>query len=120
MKAMESEVSEGKYLIPSLGFSGADILFANCCFWAQQNGWLEKVASGSMVTNNQNDGANGSSDSGKVDTAISADDEVVPFQLSTKLEAYLKLCRSRPGFLRANELRKNQIYEKKKQHQSRL
>ena len=32
---------DGHYLL-STGFSAVDILFAHCCFWAQQIGWLEK------------------------------------------------------------------------------
>jgi glutathione S-transferase len=45
LQVMEDEIhfngEKCTYLLPS-GFSGADILFANCCFWAQQNYWIER------------------------------------------------------------------------------
>jgi len=80
---------EERYLL-STGFSAVDILFANCCFWAQQIGWLERNPS----------------------VTISSEKHA-PKRLLPKLELYLEQCRSRPAFIRANELRKNQVHEKK-------
>mmetsp|Transcript_10535 Transcript_10535/g.16034 ORF Transcript_10535/g.16034 Transcript_10535/m.16034 type:complete len:359 (+) Transcript_10535:52-1128(+) len=84
------------YLLPT-GFSAVDILFVHCCSWAQQIGWLE--------------GNNGTS----IHTSTMGNsDENAPKPLTPKLEAYLKQCRSRPAFMRATGLRKNQVDEKKK------
>ena len=90
---------EGRYLLPT-GFSAVDIIFANCCFWAQQIGWLAR-----------NSGTNNSDET---------DTSVVPKPLAPKLESYLKQCRSRPAFVKANELRKNQVDEKKEGASSKL
>ena len=77
-----------RYLLGS--FSAVDILFANCCIWAQQIRWLQKTPS---ATNNDENGT--------------------PTHLPPSLESYLRRCRSRPAFMRAKELRNNQTYEKK-------
>ncbi|KAL9184629.1 hypothetical protein ACHAXT_012599 [Thalassiosira profunda] len=96
--AMVDEIGdEESYLLPS-GFSAVDIIFANCCFWAQQIGWLERTPGDAGDAEKQKDG----------------DAETTgPHPLAPKLERYLKRCRARPAFVRANELRKNQKYEKK-------
>ncbi|KAL3768594.1 hypothetical protein ACHAW5_001891 [Stephanodiscus triporus] len=89
----------GRYLL-STGFSAVDILFANCCFWAQQIGWLEREKTTDQPPN----------DNGRTlhynETTTTAPKYLVP-----ELEAYLRRCRSRPAFARANELRRMQVYE---------
>ena len=90
----------GGYLL-STGFSAADIIFANCCFWAQQIGWLERK--GAVA-----DDAGGTS--GDVGTSETA---TTPKHLVPELKAYLERCRARPAFKRANELRRVQVYQEK-------
>lgn len=100
--AVELELNdESGYLLPS-GFSASDILFSNCCFWAQQIGWLAR-----------------SSDDES--TALTAD-ETMPKSLSPKLESYLAQCRRRRAFMKANELRKHQlnVHQKKEAHRSKI
>jgi glutathione S-transferase len=91
----------GRYLL-STGFSAVDILFANCCFWAQQIGWLEREKTTDQPP----------TDDGRTmhdnETTTTAPKYLVP-----ELGAYLKRCRSRPAFARANELRRMQVYEDK-------
>jgi len=96
LDAMIGEMTRGvsngdgeRYLLPT-GFSAVDILFANCCIWAQQIGWLEKTPS----------------------AATTRVEKQTPKNLPPSLEAYLKRCRSRPAFVRAKELRNSQMYAK--------
>ncbi|KAL7545682.1 hypothetical protein ACHAWF_009032 [Thalassiosira exigua] len=91
-----SKEDDEKYLLPA-GFSAADILFAHCCFWAQKIGWLERNVTTHATS-----------------PEMTTDGELAtPKPLVPKLAAYLKRCRSRPAFVRANELRKKQPSEKK-------
>ena len=99
------------YLLQT-GFSAVDIIFANCCFWAQQMNLLEwKPSSGGESTVATTTAAatttsNGTSTPKKL--------------LDPKLASYLKRIRCRPAFVKANELRKNQVYEKKERRNSKL
>jgi hypothetical protein len=95
----------GRYLL-STGFSAADIIFANCCFWAQQIGWLER--GGGAVA----DDAGGTSGDGGT-TATATETAKTPKLLVPELGAYLERCRARPAFKRANELRRVQVYDEK-------
>ena len=95
----------GRYLL-STGFSAADIIFANCCFWAQQIGWLERE--GGAVA----DDAGGTSGDGGT-TATATATAKTPKLLVPELGAYLERCRARPAFKRANELRRVQVYDEK-------
>lgn len=98
LKAMEHEINDGSgYLLPS-GFCAADILLSNCCFWAQQIGWLARSS---------------------LDDSSSTDDAGMT-PLTTKLEAYLALCRHREAFKKANALRKDQVGEQKEHDLSKL
>jgi len=104
-----SNVEEDTYLLPT-GFSAADIVFANCCFWAQQNGWLERT-----IPNNDATAAPSEMQCENGDkTSMTAK------PLSPELASYLKRCRSRPAFVRANEMRKNQGREEKESPISKL
>ena len=94
----------GRYLL-STGFSAADIIFANCCFWAQQIGWLERREGGAVA-----DDAGGASGDGETTATATA---TTPKLLDPKLGAYLERCRARPAFKRASELRRVQVYEEK-------
>lgn len=99
------------YLLPD-GFSAADILFANCCFWAQQIGWLAKDTSGST----DEDTAHGNGSGAGISSESIDDDEkevTMPKRLAPELGAYLQQCRSRPAFARANEMRKGQSHEQR-------
>ena len=94
------------YLLPT-GFSAVDIIFANCCFWAQQIDWLEKSPdtksdTSTTSSNGQNDNHNDAK------------------KITPKLATYLQQCRARSAFVKANELRRNQVYEKKGSHTSKL
>ena len=108
LDVMIDEIGDKEYLLPS-GFSALDIVFIHCCNWAQQISWLEKI-------------------SGSINSSISSTSEdqdektTQPKALDPKLAEYLKRYRSRPAFIRANELRKNQVYddEKKDKNMSRL
>lgn len=110
------------YLIPSFGFSAADILFVHCCNWAQQIGWLEKM---SMMTPQQPSPSSRSESKNHAEerkessgvAIVNNDDDatneknnevMVPYPLTPHLEEYLRRCRSRPAFGRTNVLRKNQ------------
>jgi len=97
-----------RYLL-SAGFSAIDLIFANCCFWAQQIGWLDRNSD----TTNYNASSSEKENDDNNETKR-------PHPLTPKLAAYLKQCRSRPAFMRANELRKNQVYEKKENPISKL
>ena len=109
LDALVSEIAndEESYMLPT-GFSAVDIIFANCCFWAQDIGWLDKYDDGS---------ASGNTSDKQRD---SEDKTTAPKPLNPKLAKYLQQCRSRPAFVRANELRKNQVYGKKDVHTSKL
>lgn len=109
LDVMIDEIGDKEYILPS-GFSALDIVFAHCCNWAQQISWLEK--------------SSGSSINSSISSTSKDQDEKItqPKALDPKLAEYLKRCRSRPAFIRANELRKNQVYddEKKDKNMSRL
>jgi len=111
LDVMINEIGDKEYILPS-GFSALDIVFVHCCNWAQQISWLQK--------------SNGSSINSSISTTSKDQDDdektTQPKALHPKLAEYLKRCRSRPAFIRANELRKNQVYdnEKKDKHVSRL
>lgn len=94
------------YLLPT-GFSAVDIIFANCCFWAQQIGWLEKSpdTKSDTSTTSFNEQADSHDDAKK---------------LTPKLTTYLQQCRARSAFVKADELRRNQVYKKKENHTSKL
>ena len=123
LAAVEDEMGtkEESYLLPSFGFSGVDILFAHCCFWAQQIGWLakksEKLTTAAEEEGKVKEQENSPSEQG---SKTLGSDGVVPLPLSQKLEAYLKRCRVRPAFLRAEELRKNQVYEEREKPVAKL
>jgi glutathione S-transferase len=106
---------DGQYLL-STGFSAVDIIFAHCCFWAQQIGWLEKKRSviASSPSSVPVDGATRKTPESEATTIIS------PTPLAPELAAYLERCRSRPAFLRAKELRKNQVDDKGSRTNSKL
>ncbi|KAL7479581.1 hypothetical protein ACHAW6_005308 [Cyclotella cf. meneghiniana] len=120
LAAMEGELRlEGEncsYLLPD-GFSAVDILFANCCFWAQQIGWLEKNAelSNQSISDGTYTNSTSLGSEGENDATIAKG----PVTLSHKLEMYLKMCRSRPAFIQANQQRKIQG-EKNGDHNSKL
>jgi len=114
------------HLIPSFGFSAADILFVHCCNWAQQIGWLEKKSMETPLTPpsspspSSRSESTGHSEKGKESNGVvignkengatneKNDEVMVPYPSSPHLEEYLRRCRSRPAFGRANVLRKNQ------------
>eukprot|EP00970_Alexandrium_tamarense_P003641 scaffold570_cov169-Alexandrium_tamarense.AAC.23 len=104
LEAVESELicdsDENCFLLPT-GFSAVDILLTNCCFWAMQIGWLEK-------TSKMEASSKPTTYDGATKTPIPT-----PKPLSPKLELYLKCCQSRPAFVKANDLRKAQVYERK-------
>ncbi|KAL3794173.1 hypothetical protein HJC23_012880 [Cyclotella cryptica] len=106
--AMEAELRmEGEscsHLLPD-GFSAADILFANCCFWAQQIGWLAKKVESSHQSSS---GDHSNSASPGLQDEKDAPVAMEPVTLSPKLEMYLKMCRCRPAFIQANQQRKMQ------------
>ena len=114
LDAMIDEIGDKEYILSS-GFSALDIVFVNCCIWAQQISWLEKSSSGSINSSINSRISSTSEDQDKKTTSQ-------PKALDPKLAEYLKRCRSRPAFIRSNELRKNQVYddEKKDKHVSRL
>ena len=93
------------YLLPT-GFSAVDIIFANCCFWAQQIDWLEKSLDTKSNTSTTSNEQNDNHDDAK--------------KITPKLATYLQNCRARSAFVKANELRRNQVYEKKESHTSKL
>ena len=107
LDVMINEIGDKEYILPS-GFSALDIVFVHCCNWAQQISWLEK--------------SSGSINSSISSTSEDQDEKTTrPKALDPKLAEYLKRCRSRSAFIRANELRKNQVYDDKKdKHMSRL
>lgn len=98
LKAMEHEINDDSgYLLPS-GFCAADILLSNCCFWAQQIGWLARSSS----------------------DISSATDDLGTTPLTTKVEVYLAQCRHREAFKKANALRKAQVRQQKEHDLSKL
>jgi glutathione S-transferase len=98
LKAMEHEINDDSgYLLPS-GFCAADILLSNCCFWAQQIGWLARSSSDDS----------------------SATDDLGTTPLTTKVEVYLAQCRHREAFKKANALRKAQVRQQKEHDLSKL
>lgn len=111
-----TEVDNDKenYYLLSTGFSAVDIIFANCCFWAQQIGWLERNIDPEITASV---GANEQTDSGGNNDGKK---KKLPKALSPVLATYLEQCRSRSSFMKANELRKNQVYEKKERRSSKL
>ncbi|KAL7528536.1 hypothetical protein ACHAXR_006682 [Thalassiosira sp. AJA248-18] len=107
----DSSNDNDEYLLP-IGFSAVDILLANCCFWAQQIGWLEiRVKNPNAVT---------ITSTSEKQTEGDNNETKAPKPLAPKLAAYLTRCRSRPAFVRVNELRKNQAHEKKETRISKL
>lgn len=101
LDAIELEINgESGYLLSS-GFSACDILLANCCFWAQQIGWLAKSPLNESI----------SSIVGDVTKSKSP---------TPKLAAYLARCRRRDAFVKANELRKDRVNERKEHHRSKI
>lgn len=104
------------YLLPS-GFSGADILFANCCFWAQQICWLERKVD--MLSRDEGNQSKLSFPDlgGEVNTSY---DAMKPLSLSPQLEAYLRQCWLRPAFIEANQLRKGQDEQQSKLRERNL
>ena len=99
--AIELELNdESGYLLES-GFSACDILLSNCCFWAQQIGWLARSTLDESTTSTTGDVS-------------------LPKSLSPKLESYLAQCRRRDAFVRANELRKGQVIERKEHQRSKI
>jgi glutathione S-transferase len=117
---MEDEIrmdskGECSYLLSS-GFSAADILFADCISWAKHIGWLLK-----------NDGSVGEHDVAHKLTfptterdADQASSAIQPTVMSHKLERYRAMCRSRPAWKRANQLRKDQVAAEDLQNTSKL
>ena len=95
LDVMIDEIGDKEYILPS-GFSALDIVLVHCVAWAQQISWLEKNSSGINIS------------------STSEDQNEKTKALDPKLAEYLKRCRSRPAFIRANELRKNQVYDEKK------
>ncbi len=101
--AIELELNDESGYLLSSGFSASDILLSNCCFWAQQIGWLARA-------------------SDRESTAL-AGDKTMPKSLSPKLESYLAQCRRRKAFMKANELRKDQVnkqQQQKEMHRSKI
>jgi glutathione S-transferase len=93
---------DGHYLL-STGFSAVDILFAHCCSWAQQIGWLAKESVTLLPSSVLVDGANHD-----IQDNV-ATKSTLPTPLAPELAVYLERCHSRPAYLRAKELRKNQV-----------
>lgn len=106
---------DGEYLL-SAGFSAVDIIFAHCCFWAQQIGWLEKKRS--VIASSPSSVPVGGSTSTAQESEATTN--ISPTPLSPELAAYLERCSSRPAFLRAKELRKNQVDDKESLTNSKL
>ena len=78
------------YLLPS-GFSGADILFANCCFWAQQNYWIERKVDVLSCDEGNQSKLSFPDLGGEVNKSHDAM-KPLTLSLSPKLEAYLRQC----------------------------
>ncbi len=103
LDAIELELNDESGYLLSSGFSACDILLSNCCFWAQQIGWLARKSP-----------SNESSSSSTIgDTTISKSP-------TPKLASYLARCRRRNAFVKANELRKDQANERKEHHRSKI
>lgn len=101
LAAIEIDLNDESGYLMSCGFTACDILLANCCFWAQQIGWLARSPSDESITS-------------------TAGDTTMPKSLSPKLASYLAQCRKRDAFLKANELRKGQVSERKGQQRSKI
>ncbi len=100
LDAIELELNDESGYLLSSGFSACDILLANCCFWAQQIGWLAKSPES---------------------ISLSTVGDATIFKSPTpKVAAYLARCRRRDAFVKANELRKDQVNERKEHHRSKI
>mmetsp|Transcript_17889 Transcript_17889/g.26663 ORF Transcript_17889/g.26663 Transcript_17889/m.26663 type:complete len:297 (+) Transcript_17889:1-891(+) len=104
LDAIELELNDESGYLLSSGFSACDILLSNCCFWAQQIGWLARSTSEDEPS------------------SPVAGDTTMPKSLSPKLASYLAQCRRRKAFIKSNELRKEQVSERKgkEHHRSKL
>ena len=115
LKVIEDELhlnSSGdcSYILPS-GFSAADILFVDCCSWAEHIGWLvrnDEDSSNSSIHALIFPGTYGNNDNSSYDV-------VALTVMSPKLEKYLTICRSRHAFKQASKLRKEQRTREDKQ-----
>lgn len=101
LDAIEIELDDKSGYLLESGFSACDILLSNCCFWAQQIGWLARSPSDES-------------------TISTAGDTAMPKSLSPKLASYLAQCRRRCAFVKANELRKGQVSERKEHQRSKI
>jgi glutathione S-transferase len=100
--AIELELNdENGYLLPC-GFSATDIVLSNCCFWAQQIGWLARSSNESTAPSTNGNTA------------------TIPMSLSPKLASYLAQCKRRKAFIKANELRKDQVSEREQKQYSKI
>ena len=99
--AIEIDINDDSGYLLSSGFSACDILLANCCFWAQQIGWLARSPLDESTTS-------------------TAGDTTMPKSLSPKLASYLAQCRKRDAFVKANELRKGQVSKRKEHQRSKI
>ena len=116
LKAMEDELhvnasGDCSYILPG-GFSAADILFVDCCFWAKHIGWLVKNngdKDGSITQALIFPGSNNDNDDNCSNWVTK------PIVMTQKLEKYLTMCRSRNAFKQAIKLKKEQ---RTREHQS--
>ena len=108
LKVMEDGIhidscGDCSYLLSS-GFSAVDILLVDCCSWAKHIGWLVK-----------NDGSNNDDVVHELkfprinNHALDNHKEIRPTVMSRKLEKYVEMCRSRPAYKQANQLRNDQV-----------
>eukprot|EP00956_Cyclotella_meneghiniana_P005947 scaffold7775_cov61-Cyclotella_meneghiniana.AAC.18 len=108
LKVLEDELlgmnsNDGNYyLLPSCGFTAVDILFADCCSWANKIGWLVNNDDDRDVERELIFPGKEGKDKNETCAAISS---VV---ISKKLEKYLDMCWSRPACKQAEQMRKNQ------------
>lgn len=101
LDAIELEINDESGYLLSSGFSACDILLSNCCFWAQQIGWLAKSPSDEA-------------------TSSTVEDATTTKSPTPKLASYLVRCRRRDAFIKANELRKDQVNVRKEHHRSKI
>lgn len=101
LDAIELELNDESGYLLSSGFSACDILLSNCCFWAQQIGWLAKSPLNES-------------------TSFTVGDATISKSPTPKLTSYLARCRRRNAFVKANELRKDQVNERKEHHRSKI